>query len=166
MITMEQAEQHLPVGTRVQHRSKGVAGSVAVCSEDIGGGKSGATLRRVAGLCHLANERSACYAINVEWDDGRTGWEAPWDLVKLPDGSPIDTIDALNAEMAKVGIAMPQEWRDEECAKAALWLAYRGNAERLDAVLATCSPEVIEGLAAAARLLTAASERSIANDGI
>lgn len=161
MISIERAERHLPVGTRVQHRSRGWVGTVAVhTQEDPKYGPRG-----IRGRSHLANERSICFAINVDWDDGRAEWMGTPDLLKLPDSSPSDVIEALNAEMANVGVELTQEQQDDHDATTALRVAHLGKADKLDALLARCSPEVLEGLAAAARLLASATERRGAAPG-
>ncbi|MGV9536574.1 hypothetical protein ACWEU6_21760 [Streptosporangium sandarakinum] len=151
MLTIEQAQKHLPVGTRVRHRVRDRVGAIAPSPEPQDSGKA-----------HLFNQDEVCFCVYVQWDGNESTilsrgsfgeWTAPWDLERILDGEPDEASALLDEAMRHVGKPLDPEAEDRHVVKTALWMAYRGDGEALQGYLARCTPESLEKLAAGAALL-------------
>ncbi|MEV8634985.1 hypothetical protein AB0395_25350 [Streptosporangium sp. NPDC051023] len=143
MITIEQAQAHLPVGTRVRHWVHDRLGAVTAGQSD----KAGAERP------YDTDRDGVCCSIHVQWDEGRAEWVGTGWLEKVIDGEPDETVQAINAAMREVILTLDPEEHDRHAIKMALWMAYVGDREDLQRYLARCTPENLEKLAAGGRLL-------------
>ncbi|MEV7013589.1 hypothetical protein [Streptosporangium sp. NPDC051022] len=150
MITIEQAQAHLPVGTRVRHWANGRLGAVTTGRIGADGADSADSTEKP----YDANRDGVCCSIHVQWDEGRAEWVGTGWLEKVTDGEPDKEAEAVNAAMREGEPARGPEEQDRDAAKMALWMAYVGDREDLQRYLARCTPENLEKLAAGGRLLT------------
>ncbi|MGW0587443.1 hypothetical protein [Streptosporangium sp. NPDC002607] len=154
MITIEQAQEHLPVGARVRHRLFDRVGEIAPGQLALPSPKQGYEIKT-----YSVDRDGICCAIHVQWDSGRTEWAGPWDLEKIKNGEDDGAADAFNAELKQVGRDLGPEFWERTWVKTALWAAYAGNRDTLQEYLAKCAPETVEKLAAGAAILTEEARR-------
>src|SRR5687768_15197979 len=143
MISLEQAEDQFPIGTRVTHTHLSMHGTVAARPAD---------RRPGGGLTYDTDTAGQCCGINVDWDGKGHLWTPPNLLRKFADLPVRTPMQALAAGLASFNETLRQGNRIMS-AQAAMGWAYRGDLDALRDVLAGMEPEQLQEVSAAAALL-------------
>lgn len=150
MITVEQAQEHFPIGARVVHCYLDRTGTVAI---------------RPPGALHAGQVYSAdvsgwCCSINVDWDKIGPLWTNTGDLVKLTDHPVPNVMKAFEEGMAAFGKGLAQIQRVGQATGAMGWV-YRGDLDGARAALAKMDPEQLREVSAAAAALASLADEAL-----